>query len=122
LGNGISKAGAGVGQGASFGKNMVAQPSRHLGKTSASNLYGASKVCPIAFECRNAAEGILLGDFKKVALNGGLLALYAAAVGGASNAQAKQTLNMTSKGGLLVTQLGACCPSNSGATPGNQEA
>ena len=83
LGNGISKAGAGVGQGARCPLRTVAQPATHLGKTSASNLGGASKVFPIAIECRNAAEGILLGDFKKFALNGGLLVLYAVAVGGA---------------------------------------
>ena len=36
---------------------------------------------PVVAECRNVVEGISNGDFKKAAVNGGLLSLYSMAGG-----------------------------------------
>jgi len=43
-----------------------------------------SKACPIVRECRDVAEGICQGDFAKVALNAGVLALGAVPGGGST--------------------------------------
>ena len=49
------------------------------------NFGNGLKECPVFREFRDVGEGIALGDFKKVAMNGGLLALYVVPVGGASD-------------------------------------
>lgn len=50
-----------------------------------SNLDAGSKATPIAAECRDVAEGIAGGDFKKVAGNAAILGLCAVASAGAGS-------------------------------------
>ena len=38
-----------------------------LAKNSASNIDLGSKTCPLVSECRDVGEGVVQGDFKKVA-------------------------------------------------------
>lgn len=46
------------------------------------NLNNSSRTCPIISECTDLCKGIGTADFKTVALNGGVLALYAVHAGG----------------------------------------
>jgi len=50
------------------------------------NISSGAKAMPVVSECRNVAEGISTGDFKKAAMNGGILSFYATSAGsGAAN-------------------------------------
>ena len=52
-----------------------------LGNGSLHNFGVGFKECPIIQEFKNVEEGIALGDFKKTAINSGLLALCIVPVG-----------------------------------------
>jgi len=46
-----------------------------LAKNSLQNIGDGSKSFPLISECRDVLEGIAQGDFSKIALNAGILAL-----------------------------------------------
>jgi len=76
------------------------------------NLDVGSKGCPIGSECRDVVEGIANGEFTKVALNGGALALCSVGNGGAvANAKVKVGLNSASNG-VMIAQLGGISACN----------
>jgi len=58
---------------------------------AAHNLNIGSKVCPIVSQCRDVAQGLVSGDFNKVALNSSVLALSAISSGSSSKVVGLQT-------------------------------
>ena len=71
-------------------KSQVDKMSRNMGN----NIDAGSKTCPLVSECRNVAQGISQGDLKNVAVNGGLLSLYAVS-GAAHTLDAKVNMGIS---------------------------
>jgi len=80
----VGMAAADIGQG--FGLGIAAggyaisgnrETGRKMAEDAMSKLSAGSKIMPILSECRDIGEGISRGDYKKVALNAGILALTA---------------------------------------------
>jgi len=76
--SGHANAGDGIGNGVSVtGKQVgakAAQIEKMTSKTMA-NFDAGSKCSPVISQCRGVGEGMIQGDCKKIASNGGVLAL-----------------------------------------------
>ena len=70
------------------------------------NLAQGAQSCSAIGECRDVADGIVQGDFKKAAVKTGLFASYMAPIGGASSG-AKQGYSLVGKNALAVGAAGA---------------
>jgi len=80
MGNELAKVGAGV----SHGVSNVACASlrqttgmKRLTVNAADNFGEGSRGCPIISECKDVGHGIVQADYKKAALNAGILAMSA---------------------------------------------
>merc|ERR1712232_656016 len=86
--NGISKATKGLGNTASSSSRLLHQSGlQSLAANGSRNLDIGSKSTAIISECRDISKGMTNGDFKRVAVNAGILGLSALPGAGGKMAQ-----------------------------------